>query len=297
MTLNGTLTLGNAAGTTSASLTFSTTGDLAGTGNVVMGASAGNVISITPANGVLTIDSGITISAGSGSISGASNDSIVNNGTILANQSGGGLSIIAGTSATLTNAGTITASNGATIGVDSGTGESGNLAASTFINTGTVQALSAGSVRIGGMVTSLGTLNTAGGFAYFDGTLNNTGDTLQIGNSVGTLLMEAGVINGGIVATSGTGTLGAFNDQGRTATLNGVTLAGTFVASTNPYGTTLINVTNGLNLSNGAINLSTASNILFSGSQAISGTGVITLAVNSAVLTESTGSTLTTTAA
>src|SRR6185295_4797316 len=90
LTLNGTLNVGNTAGSTSGQLFFQGTQTLSGTGTVVFGGSGNNVIYAQGNNGAspatLTIGSGINIQGGVGSIRGyyisGSNDSIVNQGTI-----------------------------------------------------------------------------------------------------------------------------------------------------------------------------------------------------------------------
>jgi hypothetical protein len=91
LTLNATARLGNALGTTYGGLYFSATETLSGTGTVLFGKSGNNYIYETPyPSGTLTIGSGITIRGSSGYMSGYySGDTIINQGTIRADDSGG----------------------------------------------------------------------------------------------------------------------------------------------------------------------------------------------------------------
>ncbi|HEV3298088.1 MAG TPA: malectin domain-containing carbohydrate-binding protein [Planctomycetaceae bacterium] len=90
LTLNGTLYIGNTAGTTYGDLYFTNTETLAGTGRVVFGPNVNNLMELKASPATLTIGSGITISGSSGTIEGeASTDTIVNQGTINADDSGG----------------------------------------------------------------------------------------------------------------------------------------------------------------------------------------------------------------
>jgi hypothetical protein len=101
LTLNGTAYLGDASGATYGQLRFTSTGTLSGTGTIVFGeypASTfpdGNLLSaVTPPSKffptiTLTIGSGITIRGSSGAIVGGASDTVINQGTISADDSGG----------------------------------------------------------------------------------------------------------------------------------------------------------------------------------------------------------------
>src|SRR5215469_3583263 len=88
---NATIYVGNAAGSTYGYLDFGNTETLGGTGSVVFGKSGSNALDETATASTLTIGPNITI-RGSGGTIGASynNDSIINQGTISADDSGGG---------------------------------------------------------------------------------------------------------------------------------------------------------------------------------------------------------------
>ncbi len=92
LTLAGgaTVRLGNAAGSTSGSLLFSGTESLAGSGTVLFGKSAGNVLDESAPAATLTIAAGIAVRGSAGGIGGYySSNAVVNQGTIVADDSGG----------------------------------------------------------------------------------------------------------------------------------------------------------------------------------------------------------------
>ena len=118
LTLNGSLLLGKADGSTAGTLYFNGTQTLGGTGVVTFGNSVGNgLIENGSGTVTLTIGSGITVQGGSGSISGAGNygqiQSVINQGTV--NVSGGGNVVIGGNQVTL--GGSVSATNGSKITV------------------------------------------------------------------------------------------------------------------------------------------------------------------------------------
>ena len=198
LTLNGTLNFGQTTSANSfATITFLGSQHLSGSGTVNIGVNTASGISpyppyrifaestnsgTTPA--VLTIDSGMTINGGTGSLSGYfANDSIVNNGTVQAPASGAALYL--GGGGAFTNAGTISSTNaglyltnlqnqpGASISTTGGT-----LSLSgTWNNSGTITS-SNSTVNLGGTFTlaNLGTFNRSGGTVNVTGTLNNTGN-------------------------------------------------------------------------------------------------------------------------
>lgn len=139
LTVNGTTLLGGTANY--GRLYFQGSQTLAGSGYVVLGASTANYLDAqgtgtTPT--ILTIASGITIYGSSGYIAGYNTgDSIVNNGTINGNVSGGVLySNGDGSTGTVTNNGTIEINDTAYISQLLGTG---NLTVGNGSSTNTVQ--------------------------------------------------------------------------------------------------------------------------------------------------------------
>jgi len=273
LTVNGTLNLGPTTNQFG-HLEFDGTQTLGGSGSVVFGSSLANAAQENTDNGstaaTLTIGSGLTISGGNGYIDcGNSGDSIVNDGTI-------------------------TDANGGTLGLNDLTIELGQATTGSFTNDGTIQTLSAGALRIGGIDTSLGTMLGAAGFIYFDGTLNNSGNTLQLNSSTGILYLEAGTISGGTIATAGSGYLDIYNDDGTTATLSGVTDTGTIdIAPAVTGDTASAAFTGGLTLSGGQLDLAATSDALFSGTQTISGTGSVNLAAGTSLVAGSSATVLT----
>ena len=198
LTLNGTFNLGQTTSANSfATITFLGSQHLSGSGTVNIGVNTASGISPYPpyrifaesTNGgttpaVLTIDSGMTINGGTGSLSGYfSSDSIVNNGTVQAPASGAALYL----GGAFTNAGTISSTNaglyftnlqnqpGASISTTGGTFS----LSGTWNNAGTITS-SNSTVNLGGTFTlaNLGTFNRSGGTVNVTGTLNNTGTTL-----------------------------------------------------------------------------------------------------------------------
>jgi hypothetical protein len=126
LTLNGTMLLGNAAGSTYGRVVFgnssSAAGSLTGTATIVFGGSGNNLIenqsNLTGALGTLTIGSTVTIHGKSGVIDNYyNNGSLANQGTINADTTGGTLRVGGGSSSAFTNTGTLSAQNGGTLSV------------------------------------------------------------------------------------------------------------------------------------------------------------------------------------
>ncbi len=254
LTLNGSLLLGKADGSTAGTMYFNGTQTLGGTGVVTFGNSVGNgLIENGSGTVTLTIGSGITIQGGSGSISGAGGygqiQSIINQGTV---------NIASGQTLTLGGIG--------------------------WSNTGTITADGA-TVNLSGSFTTagLGTFSAVGGTVNLTGTVDNTGNTLTLSSGLGTWYLRGGAIVGGTLTHSDSSKLMLTNSVG---TLNGLTVAagmvidGTQLNSNYPQNSNSVSVVNGLVL-NGSLLLgkadgSTSGTMNFNGMQTLSGTGVVT---------------------
>src|SRR5262249_23075032 len=151
LSLNSTLNLGNDAGNTNSTLTFSGTQMLTGTGTVVFGGSI-NSNSIKVSSGAsLTIGPGITLRGKQGTINGT----FINQGTISADTSGGNISLTGGVN---------------------------------WSNTGTMQAVNSGTLNLGGsfQTTGLGSITSASSSTInITGTLNNANSTLELNAMTG----------------------------------------------------------------------------------------------------------------
>ena len=271
LTLNGVLNLGSANGSTNGQLYFATDQTLSGTGTVTFGGSTSNTIYALGNNGnnpsTLTIGSGITVQGGSGSITGYyGNDSIINDGSV--NFGSGGSTL--------------------TIGGDN------------WSNAGTITATSA-TVNLGGSFTTagLGTFSASGATVNLTGTLNNSGTTLNLSSGLGNWYMAGGIINGGVVASTGGATLALTSIYSSTTDTDGGDLESVTIASgvtidgtrTDNY----IRLLGGLTL-NGTIDLGSANGNNWSvwsflGTQALSGTGSIVFggSATNAILAQDTG--------
>jgi hypothetical protein len=259
LTLNGTAALGDATGTLG-TLIFSGTQTLGGTGTVRFGGYVDVYdllySSVVGKGGALTIGPGVTVRGKTGQISG--DGGLVNQGTIAADGAGGTITV---SGATLTNSGTLAATGGGTLAT-----------AGTWVDAGTVSAAAGSTVNLGG-TSSLGggTVFSGPGALRLVGTLNNAGTTLALSPGSGPLVVAGGTIHGGTIASAG-GT--AVSNYG--CTLDGVTVDGDLdVAS---HGGT-VTVTHGLTL-NGTAALgdaagTTVGGLVFSGAQALGGTGTV----------------------
>ena len=93
------------------------------------------------------------------------------------------------------------------------------------------------------------------GFFYLTGTLDNSGNTLALNDSTGSLYLQYGTIRGGTVTTAGSAELASTNHMG---TLAGVTLAGTLDLTSPIFISATVAVTGGLTLNQGSIKLAGA---------------------------------------
>jgi hypothetical protein len=162
-----------------------------------------------------------------------------------------------------------------------------------YVNTGTWQSISGGTLTLGGNWTNngtitiagvtstlnlggtftaagMGTLNITNGTINIVGSLNNAGHTLAI--ATGTWNLFNGIISGGTITTAGGAVLNI--TEYSESTLSGVTLNGTVTLD----GDNRLDITNGLAL-NGATLIDLSSEIGFlkfsGGSQSVTGTGAI----------------------
>ncbi len=209
---------------------------------------------------MLTIASGVTISGSNGTItSGTANLDIeatidssgtgTNGLTVIGNWNNDGL--VESTSGEMTLSGTWT--NNAD---------------------GTIEAANGGSVELAGSFTDAGSITGVTGFIYLDGTLNNSGQTLNLRADTGSWYMRFGTVVGGTVSASGGAELVGSHDGG---TLDGVTLAGTLDLTNPSLPNATITIRNGLTLDAGTVELTGGSTLNFEGSQDLSGTGTVSL--------------------
>ena len=263
LTLNGTIDLGNVAGSSSGELFFLGSQSLltTSTGSIVLGGSTNNDIyaegtagyqdSNSPAT--LTIGAGITVQGGSGTIGGyySANDSLINQGTILGSSTG-----------TLT------------------------IGGNNWSNSGTITAGGSAVDPVGAIApAALGTFSDTAGTVYLQAAVNNIGTTLTLSPSLGNWVLWGGTINGGTIAGSGGSKLaisrlgGSF--IGGVTIAAGMTLDGTQVQLAGNAAN--ITIVNGLTL-NGTIDLgnvagSSSGELFFLGSQSLltTSTGSIVL--------------------
>ncbi len=201
----GSISLIGEAGLTGPELNFAGTGGITGTGTIQLNGPRLHVY------GAGTIGSGITVtssnSSGTIDLPGAA---MTNFGTIAGDASN--LVISAGT---FTNNGTVQASNG------------GSLQLTGYWSNAGTLVVNGGQLALGGTFSTagLGQINRTGGTITLQGTLDNTGQALVLGNAIGPWESNGGVIRGGTFSTTGSGTLvGAM-------TFDGVTLASDFSTS------------------------------------------------------------------
>jgi hypothetical protein len=216
LSLTGTtIDLGGAS--TAGTLIFSGSQNLAGNGDIVLGAAPGNLLQIADMNGtgVLTISTGITIHGKNGTIGALQiNGSIDNHGSILADVPGGTVIVAPGTAGTFTNNDTIGATAGAVLAIQGNYASGDNAAINVGIDTG-----GAGLISISGTADLLGNLNVnlLNGFVPAQGHNYNI---ITFGSTVtGTFSAVNGLTAPGVVLTASAGqafslsvTMGALPD-------------------------------------------------------------------------------------
>ena len=198
--LNGALNLGSVDGAKYGQLYFGdngyAAGTLSGSGTITLGGYGNNNIVYNNSDqigaaGTLTIGSGITIHGKYGQIVNRSgSNTIVNQGTISADVSGGAVSI--GGTGTFINQGTLSVLNGDTLNLNG-----------AWSSTGTVVVGGTGStLNLGGSFTQagLGTLSRTGGNVNLTGTL--TGN-LALDAASGSWKLVSGTVRNGVYSASG----------------------------------------------------------------------------------------------
>jgi hypothetical protein len=264
LVFHGTATVGNANGGGSG-IVFDGSQSLTGTGTLTFGRfyyTGINRNSLTQKNAgvVLTIGAGITLDGDSAYI-GRGDATLINNGVINANVSGGSGFVVDG--ANWQQNGTLKASSG-----------NGLLTSGTWTSSGTFLA-DGGTLNLGGTWTktdvdeSITVANS--GVVYVMGVVDNTGRGLTLDGSAGRFILT-GKVTGG--------TIGALNDailEGEGGTLDGTTVNANLTGRSNNVS---FKVQNGLVL-NGSVTLGGDNGgywtgaMRFDGSQTLSGVGTV----------------------
>ena len=313
LTLNGTLALGSVSGS-APSLNFQASQTLGGSGSVVFGTNLIGGLNVTDGGAspaTLTIGAGITIHGGNGCIGtnqnwysnngtsayfqNSADATIINQGTISADTSGGAISVGGGVG-NVVNAGTLQATGGGGLSVN-GTwtsistitatgatlslGDQSSSSTNAWSNTGTITATNS-TVNLGGSLTvaALGTLNRTGGTVNLTGTLDDTATTLALDATSGSWNLAGGTIRGGTVMASDGAEL-VFTDSG--GTLDGVTAASDLDLATNNNAN--VHIVDGLTLNNATVYVGNASGttygqMLFDTSETLAGTGTVLFGKN-----------------
>jgi hypothetical protein len=286
LTLDGTATLGGTVNEFGR-MDFGETQTLAGSGTVVFGGGANgayNALRVSAAGATLTIGPGITVRGETGGIGfvqawgGPPNVGLINQGTISADVSGGNITV---NGQPFENQGTVRAINGGQVTLVNLLNRAGASVAATgaslsfsgtWTNAGSISATDS-AVTLGGSFQFLsgGTFQRSGGALNQPGMLDNTGNTLHLDATTGSLrLTGGGGLKGGTIQASGGAKLVV-----QIGKLDGVTL-NCDVDLSGPNA--VMTVTNGLVL-NGTASLGGAGNqygrIDFSGNQTLSGSGTV----------------------
>ncbi len=265
LTINGGLTLDQTAGealnvfsannafTTHDALRFNT-GTLGGTGTVVLtpGATMGLRLFVNN-NQTLTIGAGVTVKTNSvaatnttNTITSNANGTLINQGTLSSETAGRTLTI---NPTTFTNTGTVAAKNGAAVTL----GGAWDNTAGTF----SLDANANSTLNLGGSFTTnqIGTLSRGvgglNGQVNITGTLTNTGDTLLLDDTTGSLNLDGGTIVGGIIDTA-LGSASQLNVTASSTLSGGVTLASNLAVGSLSSGNVFLTINGGLTLDQAA---------------------------------------------
>ena len=227
---NVTLNLGNASGGTFANLFFSgveTLGATSGaTGAIVLGGNTDNQLSQSQGFGpALTIAQGITVEGDNGLVGGNGSGTLINDGTITADTSGGTVTV---TSGQVTNNGTLQAVAG-TLAVNPAVGTLTNYSAGT-LSGGTWQASGGGTLWLAGDPVTTDAANIAidGAASGLTSNLRNAATVNALAGlsdiaTTGSVTLTDGYIltTSGALANNGTLTLGAGATAACTLTVGG----------------------------------------------------------------------------
>jgi len=251
LVLNGTLLVGNPTNSNYGSISFVGNQVLSGNGTVVFGGSnpwgTGSANALFLANGgtTLVIGPGITVRGQNGTIGATgspwgspANVSVVSQGTISADVSGGRITINA----------------------------------QPFSNQGLVES-PLGTLNLGGTLAGLGNIQSGNGPLVLSGVLTNAGQTLVLEGATNTLTLQGGTILDGTIAPAN-GASCVVNS----GTLDGVTVNGVLDVGNSYNGATLTVtnglVLNGTALVGNPTN-SDYGSISFVGNQVLSGNGTV----------------------
>jgi len=315
LTVNGTVQLGNTAGTAGGILTAAGTMTIAGTGIIQYTNVTSGRIDAGGTGSTLTLGPDLTLRGRNITVRGASNstptgNTVVIQSDVVPTSSGGTVTL--GQYGELVTAGTIEGFSGAAV----------TIAASSWSNTGTVNiptgatfntgsipwsstgsfAVTGGTLNLGGSFTSASVANftRTGGAVNLTGTIDNTGRTLALdpaNNGLGTLNMVHGTIRGGTVTAANGALITVTNNSQPSAAANftdGVVIAaGVEIHASS--GNAAIGVIGGLTL-NGRVIVNGGFNngLFFQGTQTLSGTGEVRFAGGSpGIYNDAAGMTLT----
>ncbi len=262
LVLNGTMPVGNPTNASFGLANFSGTQTLGGSGTVVFGNETygfgfitANALRLPTGGTTLTIGGGITVRGQNGFVGysdyyvGPQNVSVVNQGTISCDVSGGTIVVSA---QPLSNQGLLAASNGGLLNVQDLATNVGQISlvgggvmsvGGNWTNAGTINATNS-TLNFGGDFTlaDLGVFNRSGGTVNLTGTINNSNTMLTLNATTGSLVLNGGTVQGGaITSTSGASFII------RSGTLDGVTVNGNWDVGASVDGA-ILTVTNGLTL-------------------------------------------------
>ncbi len=249
LVLNGTALVGNSSNSQPGAISFAGNQVLGGNGTVVFGNASGywaNDLVLASGGTTLVIGSGITVRGQNGVIGnvgghwagGPANVSLVNQGTVSADVSGG----------------TITVN------------------AQPFSNQGLVMS-PAGTLSLAGTVSGLGTFQSGEGVLALSGVLTNAGQTLTLNGSTNVLTLGGGTILGGAITTTNGASFIVQSGTLDGVTVNGVLDVGSSYSQAN---LTVIDglVLNGTALVGNSSN-SRPGAISFAGNQVLGGNGTV----------------------
>ena len=172
-------------------MSFAGSQTLNGSGTVVFGDSAANDLVLGNAGTTLVIGSGITVRGQDGTLGGgAANVSVVNQGTISADDVSGGTITI--NAEPFSNQGLAQGVNGGTLAL-----------AGSWSNSGTF-GQNNGAISLGGTFTgaNIGALSGTNGQINVTGRINNSNTTLVLNGAVTSWVLNGGTISGGTVVTT-----------------------------------------------------------------------------------------------